>query len=162
MSYQNISATLSQTDIDAVNAAVQTIESKLPFLVTLSPKERKALHKMGEKSVSYVQQCLQVAKSNPTILPRDFDVAEFERDVNLATSLLAILTPIQQLCEELDDTLMAVGSEAITESSVVYAQAKLAAKRTPGMKTVAEQLGQRYKRMKAKAAPLAASPQKQP
>nr|VFJ70933.1 MAG: hypothetical protein BECKFW1821C_GA0114237_102524 [Candidatus Kentron sp. FW] len=42
MSYQDIDAALSPADVKAIKAAIDTIEQKLPFLVNLTPKERKA------------------------------------------------------------------------------------------------------------------------
>jgi hypothetical protein len=57
---------------------------------------------------------------------------------------------MQQLTEQVDDTLMAVGSEAMTSSLTVYDYVKTASKRTPGLKTVAEQLGERFKAIKGR------------
>lgn len=42
MPENRISAALSQADQQAVLAAVQTIREKLPFLIDLSPEERRA------------------------------------------------------------------------------------------------------------------------
>jgi hypothetical protein len=50
-----------------------------------------------------------------------------------------------------DDTLMAVSSEAMTSSLTVYDYVKTAAKKTPGLKTLAEQLGERFKAIKTKS-----------
>ena len=47
MSYQNIDATLSAADSQAVTDAVNVIKQKLSFLVTLSNEERKSLFKTG-------------------------------------------------------------------------------------------------------------------
>jgi hypothetical protein len=54
MSYQNITASLSPADIQEIKAALQTIQDKLPFLVTLSPDERRKMLKMGDKSLAFV------------------------------------------------------------------------------------------------------------
>ena len=51
---------------------------------------------------------------------------------------------------------MAVGSEAMTSSLTVYDYVKTAAKKTPGFKSLAEQLGERFKAIKTKS-PKAAS-----
>ena len=59
MPYQNIDATLSPKDIEAIKAAVDTIAQKMPFLVNLTPKERKAMFKAGPDSISFVQKCLE-------------------------------------------------------------------------------------------------------
>ena len=52
---------------------------------------------------------------------------------------------------------MAVGSEAMNEASQVYNYVKTAAKTTPGLKPVADQLGERFQKASAaKPAPAAA------
>jgi len=42
MPYQNINATLSTADLQAIKDAFSTILEKLPFLVNLTAEERKA------------------------------------------------------------------------------------------------------------------------
>jgi hypothetical protein len=61
------------------------------------------------------------------------------RDYQLATTLTELLTSMRQLTEQVDDTLLAVGSDAMTSSLTVYDYVKTAAKKTPGLKTIAEQ-----------------------
>ncbi|NTW48932.1 MAG: hypothetical protein HGB19_04215 [Chlorobiales bacterium] len=145
MAYANISAALVAADLTAIRTSLDAINAKLPFLITLTPAERKKLVKMGDKSVAFVQQCLQAVKDNGALMPAGFPVTEFDKDVKLSTDLLSIHTQVSQLAEKLDDTLLAVGNEAMNQSLQVYGQVKLAAKRSPGMKTLADQLGARYK-----------------
>jgi hypothetical protein len=87
MPYQNIDATLSAADLQAIRDAFATIKQKLPFLVALTVDERKATFKAGPNSLAFVQNCLAAAKNFPQILPPSFDVGGFERDVNLFASL---------------------------------------------------------------------------
>ena len=47
MPYQNINASLSETDVQAAKDAFSTVLQKLPFLVNLSPDERKSIFKTG-------------------------------------------------------------------------------------------------------------------
>ena len=54
MPYQNISATLSAADIQAVKDAISAIEAKPPFRVTLTNDERKSLFKTGSSRLSLV------------------------------------------------------------------------------------------------------------
>ncbi|MEH2435807.1 MAG: hypothetical protein V7K25_16415 [Nostoc sp.] len=145
MAYQNIAATLSPQDIQEIKAALQTVQKKMPFLITLSTEERRKLVKMGDKSLAFVNNSVTAAQSNREILPATFDVEELVRDYQLATALTELLISMQQLTEQVDDTLMAVGSEAMTSSLTVYDYVKTASKKTPGLKTVAEQLGERFK-----------------
>ncbi|BAY13148.1 hypothetical protein [Calothrix sp. NIES-2098] len=156
MAYQNITATVSPEDIQEIKAALQTIQKKLPFLVTLSAEERQKLVKMGDKSLAFVNNSVTAAQSNREILPASFNVEEFVQDYQLATTLTELLTSMRQLTEQVDDTLLAVGSEAMSSSLTVYDYVKTAAKKTPGLKTLAEQLGERFKALRAKS-PKAAS-----
>jgi hypothetical protein len=64
---------------------------------------------------------------------------------------------MRQLTEQVDDTLLAVGSDAMTSSLTVYDYVKTAAKKTPGLKTIAEQLGERFKAIKGRTAKAASS-----
>ncbi|MEH1946294.1 MAG: hypothetical protein V7K77_04945 [Nostoc sp.] len=145
MAYQNIAASLSPQDIQEIKAALQTVQRKMPFLITLSTEERRKLVKMGDKSLAFVNNSITAAQSNREILPATFDVEELVQDYQLAAALTELLTSMQQLTEQVDDTLMAVGSEAMTSSLTVYDYVKTASKKTPGLKTVAEQLGERFK-----------------
>ncbi|MBN3890250.1 MAG: hypothetical protein HWQ43_14150 [Nostoc sp. JL31] len=145
MAYQNIAASLSPQDIQEIKAALQTVQKKMPFLITLSTEERRKLVIMGDKSLAFVNNSITAAQSNREILPATFDVEELVQDYQLAAALTELLTSMQQLTEQVDDTLMAVGSEAMTSSLTVYDYVKTASKKTPGLKTVAEQLGERFK-----------------
>ena len=151
MPYQNISANLTPADLQEIKAALATIQQKMPFLVTLTSDERRKLVKMGDKSLAFVSNSLTAAQANSDILPASFDLNEFTQDYQLATSLNEVLLGLQQLTEQVDDTLMAVGSEAMTSSLTVYDYVKAATKTRPGLKTIADQLGDRFKSIKARA-----------
>jgi hypothetical protein len=47
MSYQNINATISPVDLQAVKDAVAVVLAKLPFLVNLTSAERQSIVKTG-------------------------------------------------------------------------------------------------------------------
>ena len=105
---------------------------------------------MGDKSLAFVNNSITAAQSNPDILPASFDIQEFVRDYQLAATLTELLIALRQLSEQVDDTLLAVGSEAMSSSLTVYDYVKTAAKKTPGLKSLAEQLGDRFKAMRNK------------
>jgi hypothetical protein len=140
-----ISAALSQADQQAVLAAVNTIREKLPFLVDLTPEERRALPKMGETSRGFVTQALAVAAQNEDILPRSFDVEEMRKDVALLDSLQPVRAALAQLSELVEDTHMAVGSEAYTSALLVYQYARSAGKGA-ALDGALDALGQRFAR----------------
>jgi hypothetical protein len=143
MSITPISATLTQSDRDAVMAAVATIKAKLSFLVDLTADERKALPKMGDKSRAFVSKALEVATQNPDFLPRSFDLDEMRKDVQLFEALFPLLMSLTQLQELVDDTCLAVGSEAYASALQVYNYAK-ASGQGSGLDSVIGEMGQRF------------------
>jgi hypothetical protein len=104
MPYQNISASLSEADIQAVKDAFSTVLQKLPFLVNLTPDERKAIFKAGPDRVSFVQNAAAAAKNNPHIFPASFDAQEFQRDVELFADLSELSTLADSVASQIDDT----------------------------------------------------------
>lgn len=148
MSYNNISYSIPQADIDAVMKAISTINSKLPFLISLSPDERKGLFKLGPKSANFVKDAAAAVAGFPEILPSAFDIAEYNKDTSLFEALSMMKLQIDSLAEKLDDTYLAVGAEAMSESLQVYAYVQTAAKGIPGLKTVAETMQERFRRPK--------------
>lgn len=146
-----ISATLSSADQQAVLSAINTIRTKLPFLIDLTPEERRSLPRMGDKSRGFVAQALDVAALNPDVLPRSFDVEEMRKDVDLLAALSPVLAALAQLNELVDDTLMEVGSEAYTSALAVYQNARAAGKGA-ALDGALDSLGQRFAR-KSRSAP---------
>jgi len=115
-----VSATLSDADRKAVLDAIETIRTKLSFLIDLTPEQRRSLPKMGDKSRAFVAKALAIAQHNSDFLPRSFSVEEFERDVALAEALLPIMVSLTRLQEQVTDTYTEVGSEAYSASLAVY------------------------------------------
>ena len=144
MGNPNIDAVLATQDIQAIKTAFETVLSKLPFAVNLTPDDRKKLTKTGSDSVGYVQDALTGLQANPTAFPGTLDATAFGKDVTLFTVLTELTTLAQSVAETLDDTRMAVGSEAMSQANQVYTYAKTAAKTTPGLQSLVDQLGARY------------------
>ena len=108
--------------------AITDIQAKLPFMIDLTVEDRRNLPKMGDKSRAFVDQGLVLATQNEGILPRNFDLDEYRRDVTLVRQLEPVVMAMRQLMSRLDDTYLAVGSDAYSQTLVVYQAAKLAGK----------------------------------
>ena len=146
MPYQNIDASLSAADLQAVRDAFATILQKLSFLVNLTVDERKATVKIGPDSLAFVTNALTAAQANPTILPVSFITQAFQRDLDLFNVLTELNTLAASVASQIDDTRIAVGGEAMQQAMQVYNYTKTAAKITPGLKPVAEQLSERFQK----------------
>lgn len=145
MSTDKISATLSDEDLAAVMTAIATIKEKLPFLLSLTIEERKALPKMGDKNQPFAHKALEIATQNPNFLPRSFSLEEMRRDVDLFGEMYPIIMAITQLHSMVEDTYLKVGSEAYSSALQVYNYAKASGK-DAGLEPVVAELGQRFAR----------------
>lgn len=158
MPYQNINATISPADLQAVKDSFAAILEKLPFLVNLTATERKVLLKTGPDSLSFVQNASAAAQNNITIFPASFNTIDFQKDVDLLATLTELATLASSVASRIDDTRLAVGSEAMQQATQVYDYVKTAAKNTPGLKPIAEQLGERFQKSRKPKEPKPPSP----
>ena len=144
-----IEAVLSPDDEEAVLTAITTIKARLPFLVDLSPDEKRVMLKLGGKSLDFVTKALEIAAQNPDFLPRSFNIDEMRQDVELLQALTPIMVALDPLYDLITDTYMLVGSEAYAAGLEVYRYAKQA-KHSAGLDPLVDALGKRFAR---KAAP---------
>ena len=115
-----ISATLTAAQRTAVLDAVETIRTNLPFLLDLSPEDRRELFKLGDKSRTFVLTARDAARQFPDALPASFDLAAFEQDVDLYEALSEPLLALRDVLERIDDTRMLAGVDAMAAARLVY------------------------------------------
>lgn len=141
---------LSTEQLQAIFGLIAQIQSQLPFLIDLSTDDRRSLPKQGDKSRAFVDQGLVLATQNSDILPRYFDLDEYRRDVTLARQLEPLVLALGKLQGRLEDTLLAVGSDAYSQTLLVYQAAKLAGK-DGSLDIHLESLSRRFARKSATA-----------
>ena len=124
-----ISATLLAAAITAINTAIATIRTNLPFLLTLTLDERKALPKLGDGRVALLEDAYPLMLSNPDLVPSYIDIAEVTKDHDLRNALDPIFNSIATLCQDVGDTETIVGSELYNAIRAFYLNCQEAAKR---------------------------------
>ena len=111
-----------QAHLDGIKAAMA------PYLLFLTPEERKTMLRMADKTVAFVQKTTDYATNNPTFMPSFVNLTELKQD----TAGMAALTPLrqqfQQLATDTDSTVMVAGGEAYASALTVYANIKFMAK----------------------------------
>jgi hypothetical protein len=112
----------------ALLQAINDIQSKLPFLLDLTTADRRSLPKLGDKSRTFIDHGLILATQNTGILPRNFDLDQYSQKVMLVRQLEPVILAMRQLMKRMEDTFMAIGSDAYSQTLVVYRAAKLANK----------------------------------
>ena len=136
-----ISAELKQEVIDTVTADLADIQSKMPFILKLSPAVKKSLPKLEDSRTPFVSKCLFYARKEPKILPPFTDLDELERDLKLFNNLQNITKEIDRLADMINDTRIAAGSDAYSAALTIYNSAKQAAKmNVPGTKAIVDDL----------------------
>jgi hypothetical protein len=146
MSYQNISAVLANADKTAVQDAIQTIKSKLPFLISFNALERKNIRKMGAVRTSYVQDVYTASIANSASIPPALSLDEYTKDFNLLKEMNEIISNLMPVYESVQDTYLALGNELMKQSDEAYSYLKNAAKKnssqalTMTVKQISDQL----------------------
>ena len=115
-----ISATVPDKDVKEILNALNFINEKLPDLVTLTKEEITALPKIGHKTNSFVLQNLKAAESNPELVPKDVEINEIKKDVELIKAISRILNPLKKLEKKLEDNALLAGSEAYLPSIAIH------------------------------------------
>ncbi len=140
-----VSAHLSREEVERLIEKVREIRQCLPFLIQLSPEERRAGIRLGDKTIAFVEKALQIAKERKDILPPYIDVEEMERDFELYRNLGLLLREVASLLEAIEDTRMGAGSDAYATALLIYGALKQAAQSgIPGTDTLVEELAQRF------------------
>ena len=124
-----ISATLAAAAITAINAAIDTIRTNLPFLLSLTTDERKALPKLGDGRVALLEDAYPLMVANPDLVPSYVDITEVTKDHDLRNGLDPILNSLGTLYQDVEDTEILAGAELYNAIRAFYLNCQEAAKR---------------------------------
>lgn len=140
-----IEATLTEADRDQILDLIRQIRALMPFLIDLTPEERKTLFKMGESGRPFVEASLNLVEQDDSYMPRSFDKTEMRQDNELYESILPLYMALATLLDAVDDTLMLTGSDLIMAGLDVYRNAKDNGK-GENLDPLVPLLGRRFKR----------------
>jgi hypothetical protein len=114
-------------------------------VIPLTPRERRVLPKMGEKTLAFVKKCYEFSQKNPELCPKYLDMDAFETDYKDATGLYVAINKAKQLQASLADIQTCAGSEAFQTALRFYNYVKTAAANdSVGAKVVYEELRKRF------------------
>lgn len=128
-----ISKTVSAAQKTAIEAAIAALHTALTepedLLTNLTTEERRALPKIGDKTLAFDDKCETYMTQNPTLIPGFVDTAEMAKDRALVDALLPCLRDLAPLCEGLEDTVTVANSDLYLSDLAFYQNVKVAAKR---------------------------------
>lgn len=149
-----IAIQIPEADVTEINAAIETLKTKLqPYLIALTPEDRKMLPKMSDKTIPFVDKALDYAQNSPQFAPQYMNVPEMKIDLDALNTLTEFYRPLEQIISGLDDTMMLSGSEAYIAALSYYNSVKMAAKmNVPAAKPIYDDLKERFNRKSKTAA----------
>jgi hypothetical protein len=150
MSQNKISAALAASAVTNINAAIATIRTNLPFLINLTPDQRKTLAHAASAGQGVIQSALTFAAQHPEALPGTFDSVEFAKDGALLAAYGPIVAAIAALNEDVSDSHIALQSDLYSEFVDVYAFAQ-ANNRSGAYNTFIDSVKGRFARPRAKS-----------
>lgn len=116
-----------------------------PYLISLTPEERRTMLRMADKTVAFVQKTSDYAAHNPDFVPGFVDLNELTQDVAGINALTPLRQQFEQLATDTDSTMMVAGGEAYASSLTIYNNIKFLAKnKQPGAQTAYDDLSQRF------------------
>jgi hypothetical protein len=141
-----VSIQIPAKEFDAALLKLQEVQAILkPYLIALTPEERKVLPKMSDRSVPFVEKITDYVKTNPELGPMYLDTKELEIDVQSVHTLNQLARQVEKISSGLSDTMMLAGSEAYVASLAYYNSVKGAAKlNVPGAKPIYDDLKKRF------------------
>jgi hypothetical protein len=130
--------------LQAITTFKDTIE---PVRISITPKDRMRLMKMGDGSHPFTEQALKHAISNPEFMPGFSTVEEFQKDWDLTMQLKEIKNALILLSMDVDNTYMAAGSDAFAHARNYYNSAqRAAANNEHGAQAIVDSLKPRWEK----------------
>ena len=121
-----VSMIVTKELVAALLALIQQIRQHLPGMISLTTEERRSLQLMGPRSEKFGRLALVSIQQNLELLPRGIDIDAAFADLEARDHLIPIHKALQQLVEEIEDTIAALGSDVMTFANFSYGLMKSA------------------------------------
>lgn len=145
MSQNLIDLELSAEALASLDATLTTLEGQLSMLRGLDAEQSRLLMKMGDKSEAFCRQAVVAFSQNVDVLPRNFDVDAYQRDLAALDALRPRRQRLQRMLELMEHSETALGSDLMTASLDAYAVLKVAGKGS-GLDSMRQMLSARFNR----------------
>jgi len=150
-----VSIKIPTEQVEEIRNLLKQVEEALkPYLIALSPTQKKELPKMGDRTVPFINKILQYIDTNPEFVPTFMDAAEMKTDVAAVNTLMEFFQRVSQLHGLLNDTISLSGSEAYQAGLKFYGNLKQSARaKVPGAQVIFDDLKTFFAKTSAKAEP---------
>jgi hypothetical protein len=140
-----LDVTITQQQSAAITTAIQTIISGLPFLITLTPKERQEMPSINNSNKTFVEDTIAQMKAMGNVLPPYLNSVDIEKDLNVFKETDVWITMLEKLLEQLRDTRQLAGYESYSAALAFYRLLEPMEKAgVPGAKAARAELKKRF------------------
>lgn len=113
--------TFGAEDLDAVDAALTTLETRLAALVSLRPEVQQGWARMGEVSERFCRQTLAAMAERPQSPSMAFDLSRAQADLAAADALHPRLLRLRRLADRAEDSELALGADVMVTALQAHA-----------------------------------------
>jgi hypothetical protein len=129
----------------AILAQIATLAALLDFTIGLSDDERKAMLKMGEKTVGFDEKVSSYMASRPDLIPGYVNMDTLVQNRAARVDVADILRQVGDVWQRLSDTDLKLGNQVYKPELAFYSSAQEAAKHgVPGAQAIVDDLKTRF------------------
>ena len=83
LNFNRMNVTATSEQVNAVKAALQAINTNLPFLTGLTPEERSSLPSINVNNKVFTEDAINAGLNNASLIPSYVSVANMQSDLTL-------------------------------------------------------------------------------
>lgn len=136
---------LSPEQLEEIDRALQLLEQQLQGLRALDHASKSRIRRLGNRTDTFCRNTLEMLADNPALVPPSLDVADALGDLNAREQLRPRLARLSKLLERGNDTMVALGSDAMIAAVKGYGLLKLMGQ-NEGLQSKRKELASQLKR----------------
>ncbi len=141
MSYGNLQPVFDVAELSLAKADIVNCRDRMPFLVNLTAKQKKAYLSLGKKTKSFITKALNYYRQYPELRTSFVPLTEFENDWETCQRLEELHSMVKVLENDLAHTILALTQESMKSALDLYQNVKNASKHNvPGTDNIVEDL----------------------
>jgi len=149
MAAQNlVSAELNEETKTKIAQGVALIKEALSFAISLPPPDKRWFIKAGDNYLPFIKRAHEAVGLHPEMMSGIFSIPEFKKDYTLHTELPNVRNQLIELTEAVDNALFAASSDSFVEALQVYAAVQQNKDTIPGLKAIADEMAEFFKKTK--------------
>ncbi len=125
---EKIDASMNEAKLHYLFGVLNQVKSQLPFLITLTPEERKKLYRKGENQFTYIRKTVHYAKTNSYHNPKFIDINDLENKLETAERMKMLTDKAGEIYEAINDTTHLLYQELYETSRLLYMNYRMIAK----------------------------------